>query len=65
MFEVVNFVAATRRWYRQGLRLREMQENATPAKYQSMGNGLDAVPRSCLYDKTALPVWCRKGGFSM
>jgi len=33
-----------------------MQENATPAKYQSMGNGSDAVPRSCLYDKTALPV---------
>ena len=42
-----------------------MQENATPAKYQSMGNGLDAVPRSCLYDKTALPVWCRKGVFSI
>ena len=24
-----------------------MQENATPAKCQSMGNGSDAVPRSC------------------
>lgn len=24
-----------------------MQENATPAKYQSMGNGFETVPRSC------------------
>ena len=45
--EVVNFVAATRRWYRQGLS-REMQENATPAGYHSMGNGLNAIPHSCL-----------------
>ena len=26
-----------------------MQENAAPAKYQSMGNGFDAVPRSYFY----------------
>ena len=32
LFEVVNFVATTRRWYRQG-ETREMQEDATPAKY--------------------------------
>ena len=42
-FEVVNFVATTRRWYDKG-KPGEMREGATPAKVHFRGSKLSLLP---------------------